>query len=331
MGDHAAISRSLVAALRDRFARRWRLELDGSTLLMQPRIPLPRSTKRCVPAPAEVVHGMAQALADGDLPRPSLLPIRWGRDTDLLISAVQGLDPWLKDGLDRVWREGFLPQPVVRFTGERDAHGRLREGFLTAFVNVSYVRRITGVEQHCQLIDTWLDGLSDLGIHAGRLRLVGDLTVWQRATVCGITLHLSCDGIGFADAVLLWHSGHPNRLATDLGSGLERLRWLLSPRSWAETTFGADAKQVDIDVLDAVRTATLLTMAGLRPGDHGADGAVRRVTRRIPAALATTGLGRLIRTQRLYWCEVGMTGPPWPQIAQIIEADVLRQAAGHRT
>ncbi|MGH3757721.1 hypothetical protein [Actinophytocola sp.] len=93
--------------------------------------------------------------------------------------------------------------------------------------------------------------------------------MWQRETVSGVTLHMSCNGVGFADAVLLWHTTDPRYMATDLGSGLERLRWLLSPVSWAETTFGIDAEHVDVDVLDAVRTATLLIMAGVRPSGHG--------------------------------------------------------------
>jgi hypothetical protein len=221
---------------------------------------------------------MHEVFADHGMPRPPLLPIRWGRDTDLLISAIQGLDPWLKDGADRVWREGFLPQPVVRFTGDRDTAGRLRDGFLTSFVNLSCVQRISDVDRHAELIDTWLDALSAVGVHAGRLRITGNLTVWQRQMVSGITLHMSCDGISFADAVMLWHTSNPRRLATDLGSGLERLRWLLSSATWAETTFGTHAERFDVDVLDAVRTATLLIMAGIRPGGHGAGSALRRAT-----------------------------------------------------
>ncbi len=269
---------------------------------------------------------MHQVFADHGVHRPPLLPIRWGRDTDLLISAIQGLDPWLKDGADRVWREGFLPQPVVRFTGEHDEGGWLRDGFLTSFVNLSCVQRISGVDRHVVLLDAWLDALSAVGVHAGRLCIAGSLHIWQRGTVSGITLHMSCDGIGFADAVLLWHTADPRRLATDLGSGLERLRWLLSPLSWAETVFGADAERFDVDVLDAVRTATLLIMAGTRKNGSGA-GSVRRVARRIPVTLAASGLGRLVRAQRTYWTEIGMAGTPWPQVAEILEAEVLTRRA----
>jgi len=54
-----------------------------------------------------------------------------GRETDLTISAVQALAPYIKPPQPYVYRESFLPQPVVRLTGERDEHGQLRDGFLT--------------------------------------------------------------------------------------------------------------------------------------------------------------------------------------------------------
>lgn len=330
MGEPIEITRHLRDALQHRFALRWQFDIDGANLVMRPRTPVQGVPQRRVASPSEIVQAMQQVLTQHGVHRPPLLPIRWGRDTDLLISAIQGLDPWLKDGADQVWREGFLPQPVVRFTGERDADGRLRDGFLTSFVNLSCVQRISCVDQHVELIDVWLTALSAAGIHAGRLRIAGRLQVWGRGPVSGVTLHMSCDGIGFADAVLLWHTADPRRLATDLGSGLERLRWLMSPRSWAETVFGTDAKHFDVDLLDAVRTGALLLLAGIRPGGHGAGAAVHRVARRIPVTLAASGLGRLVRTQRAYWAAIGVVGPPWPQVAEILEAEVLTRAAVHR-
>lgn len=331
MSEPSPFPQLLREALEHRFARRWRLDVDGSELAMRPRKARHAAPRRQAPSPAAIVHAMQQVLALHGIHRPPLLPIRWGRDTDLLISAVQGLDPWLKDGANRVWREGFLPQPVVRFTGDRGDDGRLREGFLTSFVNLSCVQRIADVDQHVELIDAWFDALSAVGIHAGRLRIAGSLSVWQRATVGGITLHMSCDGLGFADAVLLWHTANRRYLATDLGSGLERLRWLLSPLPWAETVFGADAEHFDTELLDAIRTATLLTMAGIRPSGRGVGGTVRRVARRIPITLAAGGLGRLVRSQRAYWTTFGVAGPPWPQLTEILEAEVLtRAAAGPR-
>lgn len=156
MPDSSAIAGQFLDALQQRFARRWHLDVDGNELVICPRKRAEGKPRRSVPSPGEVVDVMQRVFAEHGVQRSPLLPIRWGRDTDLLISAIQGLDPWLKDGVDHVWREGFLPQPVVRFNGERERDGRLRDGFLTSFVNLSCVQRIPGIDRHAEL---WTSGL----------------------------------------------------------------------------------------------------------------------------------------------------------------------------
>lgn len=321
------LAHDLVSALQGRFASQWDIAVAGGQLRMGYRRPTGRAQHRCrLPSPVEVVESIGREFGKVGVLRAPLLPLRWHRDTDLTISAIQGLDPWLKDGVDRVWREGYLPQPVVRFTGERDEHGNLLDGFLTAFVNMSCVTRIAHVDRHVELLDTWIGGLSAIGIHASRLTIHGELTVWHRGPVSGITLFCDCDGAGMSDAVLLWHAANPGRLATDIGSGLERLRWLLSRQSWAETTFGNQGRCSSADLLDAVRTATLLVMNGIRPSSRGAGYALRRVLGRIPASTAESGLGRLVRQQRAYWSSFGATGPDWPYLSTAIEDGVLALA-----
>lgn len=326
MTDDGSISRELLRCLTERFSDRWDIERNGSLLQLRPvKQTHGRPRKRRRPA-LEIVDSMRQVFGNHGIPSAPLLPIRWGRETDLLISAVQGLDPWLKDGGGQVLREGFLPQPVVRFTGERDQDGRLQDGFLTSFVNLSCVVRIDSARTHVALLDLWIEALSAAGIHAGRLEITGRLETWDRSSVSGITLHIAADGVGFADAVLLWHSVNPSFMATDLGTGLERILWLESGSEWGQTVFGHLAAQFDLDLLDAVRTATLLTMAGIRPSSRGAGAGLRRICQRIPAEIASSGLGRLVATQRTYWAEMGLAGAPWPQLANVIEDEVLRTA-----
>ncbi|MEV6602810.1 hypothetical protein [Kutzneria sp. NPDC051319] len=322
----------LLEAARERFAANWQVSLAGQRFVVRPQSPLPSGqVQRIVPEPRQLLNAMASTFATRGVPAAGLLPIRWGRDTDLTISAVQALDPWLKDGINRVWREGFLPQPVVRFTGERDAQGHLKEGYLTSFCNVSCVQRIASVADHVRLLDIWIEALSAIGIHARRLTIQGDLVCWQRGPVSGITWFITCDSAVFADAVLLWHNDNPLSMATDIGSGLERIRWILSRANWAETTFGPAARRFDTELLDAVRTATLLVMAGIRPSASGTGSALRRVLRSIPSDMAAAGLGRLVRAQRAYWTAIGMTGPDWPQLATLVEDEVLAMTATRPT
>lgn len=315
----------LVAQLHARMGHRWRINVTNRTVSLRPWVTpaaQPRAT-RSIPSTREVLDAAEARFAASGVPRAWLLPMRWRRDTDLTISAIQGLDPWLKDATPRVWREGFIPQPVVRFTGERDAVGQLIDGYLTSFVNLSCVQRVGSVAQHVELLDTWIGVLSAVGIHASRLTIHGSLTVWQRDTVSGLTMHVSCDGAGCADAVLLWNTAAPSFMACDLGSGLERLRWLLSGCRWGDVVFGDLAASWNLDLLDALRTATLLAMTGIRPAARGPGLALRRVLRAVPSRLAASGLGRLVRTQRAYWTEIGVTGIEWPQVSELIEDEII--------
>ena len=316
----------LLEALHARFDDRWRIRVDGSSLWMEPRRQLTGKPKRRGDTSAGgVIHQMEHALAGHGIRRDALLPIRWNRDTDLTISAIQALDPWLKDAEPRVWREGFLPQPVVRFTGERGTDGKLLDGFLTSFVNLSCVVRIEGIERHVELLDAWISAFSATGLHAGRLMLHGDLGVWTRGTVAGITIAIDADGIGLGDAVLLWNAGRPDFMATDLGSGLERLGWILTGKPWGQATFGELAAHIDWRTLDGIRTATLLTMSGIRPSQRGAGNAVRRALRVVPTAIAAAGVSQAVRLQRAYWEVTGMTGLGWPQVAELLERTLMNQ------
>jgi hypothetical protein len=115
-------------------------------------------------------------------------------------------------------------------------------------------------------------------------------------------------------------------MATDIGSGLERLRWCLGAPSWAEAAFGDLAKHHDLTLLDATRTAVLLLMSGIKPGPRGAGWALRSVAHGIDSKVAATGLGRIVREHHRYWDCLGLSGPPWPHTATQLEEEVLRHA-----
>ncbi len=320
-----AIASRLREALVERFSSRWAVRDDDGILQMTHRRGAQRSVRHRPPDAHGVVHCLRQSLAGAGLAiEGSLLPQRWNRDTDLTISAIQALDPWLKDRRRHVWREGFLPQPVVRFTGERRPDGQLADGYLTSFANISYVQRLTCARAHARLLDHWITALSAVGIHAGRLAVYGSLEVWHRPPVAGLTLLIDCDGRGLGDAVMLWNDSDPTFMATDLGSGLERLCWYLAGDTWPRAAFGHLADSHDLPLLDVTRTATLLIMAGIRAGHRGAGWALRTVAQSIDPHLASTGLSRLIREHHRYWAALGVSGPPWPQVTSYLEEEVLR-------
>jgi hypothetical protein len=47
------------------------------------------------------------------------------------------------------------------------------------------------------------------------------------------------------------------------------------------------------------------------------------VVRCIPVEIAQAGLSQLVRAQRAYWVTLGMTGPPWPVITDLLETEIM--------
>jgi hypothetical protein len=248
--------------------------------------------------------------------------MRWGRETELTISAVQALDPLLKDGESHTYRSGFIPQPVVRFTGQRDATGHLKDGFLTSFVNISRVQPIESMDEYGAILDGWLTVLSQTGFHARHLSIYGTLTPWRRRQVEGITLRFRHLDLTLGDIVLLWNTAHPHRLAVDLGTGLERLAWARTRESWPSLIYGRFARVAPPSTLDAIRTATLLLGHGLTPAARGAGGITRRVIGAIDRDAARLGVGSLVRHMYGYWSLVGALRAPWSEIARVIEEEM---------
>ncbi|MFD7511625.1 hypothetical protein ACFV5N_20115 [Streptomyces sp. NPDC059853] len=259
--------------------------------------------------------------ADG-VPRAACLPLRWGRETELTISAVQALDPLLKGGQPRTYRSGFLPQPVVRLTGQRDATGQLKDGFLTSFVNISRVQPVSDLDEYGAILDGWLMVLSRLGFHARHLSVDGKLSSWRRRQVEGITLRFRHLERTFGDIVLLWNCEHPERMAVDLGSGLERMAWVRSQERWHRLIYGNFAGSAPPTTLDAIRTGTLLIGHGIAPAARGAGGITRRVIGSIDRDAACLGVSALVREMYSYWSLVGVLHVPWPEITRIIEEEM---------
>ncbi|MGI5470257.1 hypothetical protein [Streptomyces sp. CA-132043] len=271
---------------------------------------------------AELLEKLRAGFAAQDVPQDACLPLRWGRETELTISAVQALDPLLKRGRPLTYRSGFLPQPVVRFTGQRDAAGDLREGFLTSFVNVSRVQPIQDMSEYGMILDGWLSLLSGLGFHARHISVHGALTTWRRRQVEGITLHFNHLDLSLGDIVLLWNADNPERIAVDLGTGLERLAWARARGEWKDLIFGRFTALASPRTLDAIRTATLLLAHGIHPATRGAGGITRRVIGTVDCDAARLGVSSLVRASYRYWQLFGELDVPWPAVAVAIEEEL---------
>ncbi|MFD7813701.1 hypothetical protein ACFV6E_12245 [Streptomyces sp. NPDC059785] len=309
----------LPGVLRRALGPHWEFTLDGDRLSIEhPKRGTPyRPPRRHLPWP-ELLATLETSFADLGVPRAEPLPLRWGRETELTVSAVQALDPYLKHRRPFPYRRGFLPQPVVRLTGRRDEHGNLRDGFLTSFVNASRIQPISDVSEYGTVLDEWLTVLSRLSLHARHLSIYGDLRIWQRRQVRGITLRYDHAGLELGDIVLLWNAEDPSCMAVDLGTALERLAWVRSRRRWHELIHGRFTDTAAPATLDALRTATLLLGQGIAPAARGAGSITRRIIDAIPSSMPPLGLSAAVRENHAFWALTAQL-VPWPDISRRLE------------
>ncbi|MFG2648952.1 hypothetical protein [Streptomyces sp. NPDC048436] len=306
----------------------WEFTRDGDHLIIEhPQRGTPYRPPRLAARWPDLLTALACAFADLGVPRAHCLPLHWGRETELTISAVQALDPYLKQHAPAPYRQGYLPQPVVRLTGKRDAHGNLHDGFPTSFVNTSRVHPITELTAYGTVLDEWLTALSRMGFHARHLKIHGSLRTWSRRQVSGITLRYDHAGLPLGDLVLLWNTEDPTHLAVDLGTSLERLTWARSRLPWRNLIHGPLANAAPPDVLDAIRTATLLLGHGITPSARGAGNITRRVAAPIPHTTAALGLSAAVRAYYAYWAGLSPLATPWGDVSTQLEREVT--ARGH--
>lgn len=315
---------ALTTALRRRFAA-WHHHYEDDRIVLTKGVQATHRPPGRSPSWEAMLTALTQACADHGIPASRALPLSGLEDADLTFSAVQSLDPYLKHRRRHTYGTGFIPQPVVRFTGQRDARGALQPGFLSSFINASIVSPINDITEHTALIDAWIGVMSTLGFHARNLTISGSLTTWHRPPVSGITLRFHHQKQELGDAVLLWNTEDPSYLATDIGTGLERLRWALTGRPWLETVYGPLSNQTEHQLLDAVRTATLIIGSGIRPTSRGPGSAVRRALRSATPDSEHLGLSRVVRWAHHYWSNAAPLPVPWPEVCRIVDDETHKR------
>jgi hypothetical protein len=313
-------SAQVVAALRCAFGPQWTVDVRGDDIAIEHKqAGSPFRPARRQPSWRGLLDTLETAFTDVGYPRAEPLPLRWGKETDFTISAIQALDPCVKHKKPFVYREGFITQPVVRLNARRDADGKLVTGCVTSFVNASLVRRIGSVDAHIETIDIWLTVLSKLGLHARHIKIYGNIKTWRRREVDGITLRFAHYGMPIGDLVLIWNIDDPTFLVTDLGSGLERLRSARTRDNWTRTVFGDLATVASVETLDTIRTVTLMIGSGIRPSARGPGSAVRRLLQSMPFGETPLGSSTAVRLSHDYWSLTTHLQAPWHEVTRLID------------
>ena len=284
-------------------------------------------------APAEVASVwdvLAAVSRPAGLERLPPIPITAGADADLVgagIDAIGGHAALLA----RPRAATLVLQPSVRFS-DWHADGGAERLVFSSFVSVGVVASVPDVPAAAPVVAAWCALLSTVVGAAPASPAGASTPAWERDAYAGSTIRFVADDVEYADISLYWAAGDDGPLvAVDCGASLERL---LAVRIGAVPAraqlLGPMADHgVAPNDLDALRTASLLVSAGLRPSHRGAGYAVRRCLHRIEGDAVLSGVGAIVRPYLAYWSMFCRPMPEWGPVARVIEDDIWR-ARVHR-
>lgn len=193
----------------------------------------------------------------GYTPTPPIKLANGTRTTLFPVAGIQMLEPVFYDSSPLPTKPLFIAQPVIR-TQFLD---RVGPGTSTSFINFSTEQVGATPREHIEHLYAWLSYLDLLGIRKNHLtfRLGISAERWNGREISCETVKLYAYGLEIGDGVFIPSFPQSNRdsfSVSDIGFGLERLRWILRGGDY----FGMGT---DAPVSDSVRTLTLLCMSGV--------------------------------------------------------------------
>lgn len=193
------------------------------------------------------------------------------KGTTLFICAgVQVLDNVIHND-DKV-PEGklFVAQPVLR-TQFMD---QIKEGISTSFVNIATEIVNPSVDEHFKALEEWLNFLQLLGLQRSNFffLLTQKDRKWGDKKLKSQDFRIRYNGFSLGSAIFLYDipkKQRQNLQISDIGFGLERLRWMLGGGSYTDHLIpGQKLSNFDDQVLDYARTLALLAGSGVIPSNN---------------------------------------------------------------
>ena len=190
--------------------------------------------------------------------------------TTLFVCAgVQILDPVIHQETPISQEPSFVAQPVLR-TQFIDCIG---EGTSTSFINASTCQINITPQGHFQHLQTWIDLFIQLRLKETDLyfKTKTDKQQWGDKTVKSEKIFIIYDGLEIGDASYvkdLPQKSRPNLSLSDIGFGLERVKWIMQGGSYFDV-LGNGRVVNNIDGVSAVcsHTLSLLAGEGLKPSN----------------------------------------------------------------
>lgn len=164
----------------------------------------------------------------------------------------------------------FVAQPVVR-TQFMD---QVEEGISTCFINIATEIVNPSPEAHFESLDDWLVLLSQLGFQRSEFffLLTSKERKWGSKKFRSEDFRIRYAGISLGTAMYIHDVSQENRPCiqiSDIGLGLERIRWILSGGKYLDKLVENETlSALDPQLIDYCRSLALLSGSGVKPSNN---------------------------------------------------------------
>lgn len=209
-------------------------------------------------------------------------PIINNQDT-VFISA--GIQPLLKKAREKQINDHekiLLTQPVIR-TQYLDS---IKEGSSIAFTNVTTATFNNSEAEHVKMVKDWYEFLCEIGMNQKNISTQSDIyeTRWDDLSLCGKRTFYYYNGLEIGDTTFFTKIQKNNKnlnveTMSDLGFGLERLRWKISQNSYFDLYDKFD--DVDITVKAYLSALALLAVNDVKPSNRNSGYRARQFSKKL--------------------------------------------------
>lgn len=219
----------------------------------------------------------------------------------VFISA--GIQPLLKSARENQildCEKVYLPQPVIRTQYSES----IEEGSSIAFTNVTTATFNNSEEEHLKMVKDWYNFLNEIGISKNNISTLSDVyeTRWDDLDLIGKrTFHyynnLEIGDTTFFSKIAKNGKSISVKTMSDLGFGLERLRWRATNKSYYNLYNKFD--EIDLKVKAYLSALALLAVNEVKPSNKNAGYRVRLFSKKLINIIE----GRSLNVQELKYLE----------------------------
>ncbi|MDD2495417.1 MAG: hypothetical protein PHD15_07300 [Clostridia bacterium] len=180
----------------------------------------------------------------------------------------------------------YLSQPVIR---TQYING-IKEGFSIAFINSTSAGFNISEEEHNKLVNDWIELFYLIGMTTDNISTISKDYVrdWGDLIVCGKKIFYYYNNIELGDTTFfdrIQRNGKSIGIdsMSDVGFGLERIRWCINNKSYYDIY--SDSKQLDVEVKAYLSAIALLTVNNIVPTNKNSGYRARQFSKKLAVLL----------------------------------------------